>query len=270
MHPRDRLSPGLRHGIDQTVAAQRLEGWRPTDHHMATLTEFVSGERTFTDYLADHRVLYPPPNPHRRTLRRKRPYLIPGTTILRNNFGTESAEVLAQLEFVATAGRTAQWHQRLAAGHATVDDLDVRALHQHVFADVYSWAGRLRVTELQRGETVFARQADLAEAVAELDANARALPAQLDAGDTARLAFEFARWYADYNQVHPFREGNGRSGTLLLHTLAALCEHRLDLSGVSRSQWYAASRDSMPYRRGGAANHRPFLPVFLHALSVAE
>ena len=146
----------------------------------------------------------------------------------------------------------------------------MRALHQHVFADVYPWAGRLRITELRRGETVFAWQADLADAVADLDARARAVPGQLPAGDTARLAFEFARWYADYNQVHPFREGNGRTGTLLLHTLAALCGHRLDLTDVSRSQWYAASRDSMPYRRGGAANHRPFLPLFISALSVAE
>jgi cell filamentation protein len=270
MHPRDQLSPALRRGIDQTVAAQRLEGWRPTDRHLDALTELLSGQRTFAEYLAEHRGMFPPAAPRKWTLRRKRPYLIPGTTTLRNNFGTESAEVLAQLEFVATAGRTAQWHQRLAADDAAVDDLDVRALHQHVFADVYSWAGHLRVTELHRGETAFAWQADLADAVAELDARAREVPAGLQAADTARLAFEFARWYADYNQVHPFREGNGRTGTLLLHTLAALCGHRLDLTDVSRAQWYAASRDSMPYRRGGAANHRPFLPVFLNALSVAE
>jgi cell filamentation protein len=270
MHPREELSPALRHGMDQTVAAQRLEGWRPTDRHLDALTELLSGQRTFADYLAEHRGLFPPPAPRRRTLRRKRPYLIPGTTTLRNSFGIESAEGLAQLEFVATAGRTAQWHQRLAADDAALDDLDVRALHEHVFADVYSWAGHLRVTELRRGESVFAWQADLAEAVAELDARARAIPAEVRAGDTARLAFEFARWYADFNQVHPFREGNGRTGTLLLHTLAAVCEHRLDLTDVSRSQWYAASADSMPYRRGEAANHRPFLPVFLHALSVTD
>lgn len=270
MDPRDRLPPDLRHGIDQTVAAQRLEGWRPTDHHLATLVELLSGERTFADYLAEHRSLYPPPVPRRRTLLRKRPYLIPGTTILRNSFGTDSAQVLAELEFVATAGRTAQWHERLSAGHAGIDDLDVCALHLQVFADVYSWAGRLRITELRRGEAVFARQADLAEAVTELNARAAALPAESAAGDTARLAFEFARWYADYNQVHPFREGNGRTGTLLLHTLATLCGHRLDLSTVSRAQWYAASRESMPYRRGGAVNHRPFLPVFLGALSASE
>lgn len=270
MHSRDRLPPGLRHGFDQTVAAQRLEGWRPTDRHLHTLAELLGGEYTFADYLAEHRAPFPPPAPRKRTLRRKRKYLIPGTTMLRNNFGTESPEVLAQLEFVTTAGRTAQWHHRLAAGDTGVDDLDVRAVHQHVFGDVYSWAGQLRVTELRRGDTVFAWQADLAEAVAELDARARAVPGRLHAGDTARLAFEFARWYADYNQVHPFREGNGRTGTLLLHTLAAQCGQRLDLTDVTRSQWYAASADSMPYRRGGAANHRPFLPLFVTALSVAE
>lgn len=267
MDPRERLSPDLRHGIDQTVAAQRLEGWRPTDHHLGSLVELLSGQRPFADYLAEHRALHPPPKPVRRTFRRRRPYLIPGTTVLRNNFGTDSADVLAALEFVATAGRTAQWHQRLAAGDVTVDDLGVCALHQHVFADVYTWAGSIRITELRRGDTVFARQADLAEAVAVLDDRARSLPAELAGAPTARLAYEFARWYADYNHVHPFREGNGRTGTLVLHTLAQLCGHRLDLTTVSRSEWYAASADSMPFRRGGGANHRPFLPVFLRALS---
>ncbi|WP_328353402.1 Fic family protein [Mycobacterium sp. NBC_00419] len=270
MHPFDRLPAGLRHGLDQTVAAQRLEGWRPTDHHLATLVELMCGERAFADYLAEHRASHPPPRAPRRSLRRRRPYLIPGTTMLRNNFGTDSAEVLAELEFVATAGRTAQWHQHLLAGRAVVEDLDICTLHQHVFADVYSWAGRLRVTELRRGDTVFAWQAEIADAVTELQRRARALPDELDPTDTARVAYEFARWYADYNQVHPFREGNGRTGTLLLHTLAAVCGHTLDLSAVSRTQWYAASRDSMPFRRGGAANHRPFLPVFSDALSTAE
>jgi cell filamentation protein len=135
---------------------------------------------------------------------------------------------------------------------------------------VYSWAGELRITELRRGEVAFARQSDVAPAVQELCSRARTLPDCIDPADSARLAFEFARWYADYNQVHPFREGNGRTGTLLLHTVAALCGHRLDLTGVTRADWYAASRDSMPARRGGSANHRPFLPIFLRAVSAGE
>jgi cell filamentation protein len=31
---------------------------------------------------------------------------------------------------------------------------------------------------------------------------------------------------------------------------------------VSREEWYAASGDSMPFRRDGRPNHRPFLPLF--------
>jgi fido (protein-threonine AMPylation protein) len=62
--------------------------------------------------------------------------------------------------------------------------------------------------------------------------------------DAPALAYRLARLYADYNHIHPFREGNGRAGTLLLHTVAALCGRRLDLSSVSREEWYLASRDS--------------------------
>ena len=35
------------------------------------------------------------------------------------------------------------------------DEVDVRAIHQQVFANVYPWAGNYRVTELRRGEVVF-------------------------------------------------------------------------------------------------------------------
>jgi cell filamentation protein len=66
--------------------------------------------------------------------------------------------------------------------------------------------------------------------------------------------------------VDKFSEGNGRAGALLLHTIAALCARRLDLTAVSREEWYAASRDSMPFRRDGRPNHRPFLPLFAGAL----
>ena len=84
--------------------------------------------------------------------------------------------------------------------------------------------------------------------------------------EAAALAYGLARLYADYNHLHPFREGNGRTGTLMLHTVAALGGARLDLGAVSRDEWYAAARDSMPFRRDGRANHRPFLPLFVRAL----
>jgi cell filamentation protein len=52
----------------------------------------------------------------------------------------------------------------------------------------------------------------------------------------------------------------------MLHTIAALGGARLDLGTVSRDEWSAAARDSMPFRRDGRAHHRPFLPLFVRAL----
>ena len=79
------------------------------------------------------------------------------------------------------------------------------------------------------------------------------------------LATQLARLYADYNYIHPFREGNGRTGTLMLHIVATLRGRRLDLGTISREEWYAASHDSMPFRRGGA-DPRPFIPLLGRAL----
>ena len=55
--------------------------------------------------------------------------------MLRNN-SEPNHEALADLEYVATAGRIAGWHRRLADGDVGADDLDVRAIHRQLFADV--------------------------------------------------------------------------------------------------------------------------------------
>jgi cell filamentation protein len=261
----------LQHAIDQTVAAERLEGWWPTDEDINALAELARDDVSFGDYLASYRARHPlaghpPRRDYRRILRRSRPYLIPGTMVLRNSFGVDEQAALSELEFVATAGRMVAWHRRLAEGTIRTNDVDVRAIHRSLFGDVYSWAGHYRVTELRRGDSLFAWQSSVGRLMALVEESARALAANGTGLDASGVAYRLARLYADYNQIHPFREGNGRTGTLLLHTIAALCGRQLDLGSVSREEWYMASRDSMPFRRDGRPNHRPFLPLFGEAL----
>ncbi|OBF39471.1 hypothetical protein A5724_08505 [Mycobacterium sp. ACS1612] len=270
MITRDGLPTPLRHAIDQTLAAERLEGWRPTDAHVDALTRLARDEVSFDDYLAAYRERHskasPPARDYRQLFRRNRRYLIPGTTVLRNNFGVDSQTALAELEFVATAGRMIAWHRMLADGDIGIDGVNVRAIHQHLFADVYPWAGNYRVTELRHDDSLFVWQSHLARLMALLDETTRALAATGAGLEPAGLAYRLARLYADYNHIHPFREGNGRAGALLLHTIAALCGRALDLTEITRDAWYAASRDSMPLRRDGRANHRPFLPLLAGAV----
>jgi len=266
---RDHLPDALRRCVDQAIAAETLEGWRPTGGHVAALDALVRGEVTFEDYLAPHLARCPAgpsPDTPRRMFRRRVPYLIPGTTLLRNNFGADTHEMLAELEFVSSAARIAGWHQRLADGDVGVDDLDFRAVHRTVFGDVYSWAGRYRVTDLRLGDHEFAPRSSVPRLMGRVDIFARALVS--DHGDRGRehLADQLARLYADYNLIHPFREGNGRTGTLVLHSVAALRGHRLDLGAFSRKEWYAASRASMPSAAQRRADHRPFVPLLERAL----
>lgn len=245
------------HAVTQTLAALRLEGWSPTDEHVGALSRLVQADVSFAEYLAPFRARHPPPAPAGRRWRLRRvPYVISGTTVLRNEFGAVSADVLADLEFVATAGRMVWWLQGLTTGQPP---LDVHSLHRHLFADVYSWAGELRTTELRRGASGFAWQSALPVG---LDGLHGAIERVVELGvdhHGPSLEYELARLYADFNQLHPFRDGNGRVGALLVHGVAARCGRTLDLSGLTREEWYAAAADSMPYRRDGRASHRPFL-----------
>lgn len=219
MSARDGLSDPLRHAIDQTIAAERFEGWRPTDEHVDAIARLLCDEVPFGEYLATYRARYPsaPPSPqreYRQIFRRNRPYLIPGTTVLRNNFGVESQTVLSDLEFVASAGRMAAWHRMLADGDIGVDGVNVRAIHQHLFADVYSWAGNYRVTELRRGDSVFAWQSALGRLMALLEETARVLAATGSGLETPGLAYRLARLYADYNHIHPGGQRQGGHAAL--------------------------------------------------------
>jgi hypothetical protein len=110
MPTRDGLPDPLRHAIDQTIAAERFEGWRPTDQQVADLVTLLCAEVSFGGYLAAYRERYLPDEaPQRRdyppVFRRRRPYLWPGTTVLCNNFGVTNQTALSGLEFVASAGR---------------------------------------------------------------------------------------------------------------------------------------------------------------------
>ncbi|MGB8404836.1 MAG: Fic family protein [Mycobacterium sp.] len=259
--------------VEQTVIAHRIEGWDPKPDDIAALNALAGGDLHFGDYLAAQRRAYPPSpgRGRRRLLRRAVPYLIPGTTVLRNSFGLRDGRQLAALEYAVTAGRMVRWHRnQLVLPHrdqlvlhpeqsATEAGVDVQVLHRELFGDVYTWAGEFRSVDIRRGESAFSWASDISSGIDEIQHGTKELVNTGHRLDNPRLAWELARIYVRYNRIHPFREGNGRTGMLFLHALTAKCGRRLDLSGVTRADWYEAARDSMPSRREGAPSHRPFL-----------
>src|SRR5262249_41028526 len=108
----------------------------------------------------------------------------------------------------------------------------------------------------------FAPRTSLESKMVAVEATVRAVAS----GDAGPLADQMARLYAEYNNVHPFREGNGRTGTTVLHIVASLRGRRLDLSRFSRDEWDGASRDPVRSGPGTGTDHRPLVQLFVRAL----
>ncbi len=258
------LSPLQREALLQTIAAEGLEGWNPTDENIADLVSLLIDRLSFGEYLGKYLVQFRDPQARnaRRIFARRRPYLIPGTTVLRNSFGVSDAIVLQQLEFVATAGRILGIHGHLGAEISP----DPHVIHQHIFGDVYPWAGKSRITDLRRGNSVFATVDRIDERMGRIREFATAIVDDGKALSDSELAYQLAGLYAVYNHTHPFREGNGRAGTMFLQLISQRCGRELDLTTIRREDWIQASRDSMPFRRDGEPEHRPFLGLMNRAV----
>ena len=78
------------------------------------------------------------------------PYVYPGTTTLRNLLGLTDPVDLDRVERLYTVDRATQPIPRGA-----LDLTHLRAIHRHLFQDVYDWAGELRTVEISKGRQQF-------------------------------------------------------------------------------------------------------------------
>lgn len=136
----------------------------------------------------------------------------------------------------------------------------IKAVHQHLFQDVYEWAGKARITPLAKlhvegeaGRTAFTRpdriEQDAARVFSKLTAEngLRGLA-------PADFAKQLAPRVSELNAVHPFREGNGRTQRIVWEHVAKQAGHDLSFEGISRERMISASiagsrGDHEPVRR---------------------
>lgn len=156
------------------------------------------------------------------------PYTYAGTHVLKNKARLRDADLLESFELEMTAIRAEEPLPRGRFGPA-----HYRALHRHLFQDVYAWAGRYRTVRTAKQGNVFCYPEHIARSMENLFQRLGEPPF------TGGSAFEeFAGAAADFlgelNAIHPFREGNGRSQLPFLHLVAIRAGHRLDLRKVRR------------------------------------
>jgi cell filamentation protein len=157
---------------------------------------------------------------------RRDPYCYPGTTILINRLGLRSQSKLNAFEAEVSAERATQ---PLPAGRLSY--AHYRAIHRHLFGDVYAWAGKVRTVRISKGESIFCYPEHIDREMRRLFG---ALAAQycLRGLDARTFAASAAHFLAELNAIHPFREGNGRTQLSFLVELAERAGHSIPMRGL--------------------------------------
>jgi len=166
---------------------------------------------------------------------REDPYVYPGTLVLRNLLGITKPAFLDKQERSLVVLRS-----RKGVPRGDFDLAHLRAIHCHLFQDVYDWAGELRTVEIGKGDQQFQFRQYIQTGMA--DVHRRLVQSRLLSGlPPAGFAEQAAGIIGDTNYIHPFRDGNGRTQLQYLKQLAGKAGHRLDLARIEGHGWLEAS-----------------------------
>ncbi len=162
------------------------------------------------------------------------PYCYEGTGILKNLAGLRDAEALELFELEMTAERGSQ-----PGPHGDFDPAHYRALHHHLFQDVYAWAGRFRTVRIAKDGAMFCFPEHIAEQLEILFTSLRESPF-LGGASAREFIASSAQFLAELNAIHPFREGNGRTQLTFLFLLGERAGHPLDMARIRPKPMLAA------------------------------
>lgn len=87
-------------------------------------------------------------------------YFVPGTSLLRNRVGARTADELRDAENDLVETRLIELREDPNLVGQRSYDLDyLQRIHQHLFQDVYEWAGDLRTVGIEKGGESFCPRA---------------------------------------------------------------------------------------------------------------
>jgi cell filamentation protein len=178
------------------------------------------------------------------------PYVIPGSSVLKNKLGLKDSDALERAELRLVNARAVQ-----AFPVGKFDTAHLMAHHKQLFSAVYSWAGKARTVSISKGDYRFEApervKSELARILGLLQKEHHLKGLVLE-----MFCHRAAHFYSDINVVHPFREGNGRTQRRFFEQLAQQAGFSLDWKQAPPQQMIEASI------RGWEQDLRPMVALF--------
>ena len=179
------------------------------------------------------------------------PYLDPDTGLLSNLVGARTKADLEAAEGALVFARLVQLVEHPVPATGDLDEF--RAIHRHLFQDVYAWAGQLRTVDLRKnvdGADFFLPVVMIGRA-SQYAAEELQGDRMLSGLDRERFIERLSYHYDQWNYLHPFREGNGRTQRVFWNRIAADAGWQLDWRGVQGAVNDAACRAASDKREFG-------------------
>lgn len=163
------------------------------------------------------------------------PYCYPGTTVLKNKLGLRTQAELNAFEAEITAQRA---NEPLPAGRLGYSHY--KAIHRHLFQDVYAWSGKVRTVRIGKEGSWFCYPEYIDREMKKLFAGL-AKAKKFKGLDARKFAAKATHFLTELNAIHPFREGNGRTQLSFLTLLAEQAGHPLNLDKLDPKEILAAT-----------------------------
>jgi fido (protein-threonine AMPylation protein) len=130
----------------------------------------------------------------------------------------------------------------------------LKAIHRHLFQDIYEWAGHTRDERVKLSDGTIATEPVLRKVGGQpfmkgplIAGNLKRITGRLRDENYLRclsreeFSHRAATLMVELNGMHPFREGNGRTQRVFVVELAREAGHKLDFSCVTRERMIQAS-----------------------------
>ncbi|MBI2631216.1 Fic family protein [Candidatus Nomurabacteria bacterium] len=138
--------------------------------------------------------------------------------VLKNKLGISDQK---QIEDAETILLSDAYDFFLSKNRPGLGDFDVKflfILHKYFLGTLYDWAGNIREVDMSKGGMMFASAKHMGSSMKYLDKVLKdSLPKNKDTKNT--VASKIALIHNEFNAVHPFRDGNGRTIRLFIDLL---------------------------------------------------
>lgn len=171
--------------------------------------------------------------------------------ILKNKLGITDQKRLDDTETILLSDAYAHFFDLLTEGKLAVGLPLLFDIHAYFLGQLYSWAGTTRTIDISKEGVLFAPVKYIDSALKQFDSVLKKnIPTSKD---TKRIiAKKLALIHAEFNAIHPFREGNGRTIRLFLDLLAASAKyHPIDWSKKSKKAYITACIQGMAQEYSG-------------------